>query len=167
LPFREAENNFIHNQKNSKMDQTPSVPPPPPPGTSLFEMDIDSAGQNHLNTISKWGKFIAITLLIIVALGVIGLATQYQQISDKIVELLAFDNKTAGILLAVVIIFIALILILLFFLLRACSLIKQGLIAQNSDRIADGFKALKVVFTIGIIFSALSILGTIFTLVTS
>jgi len=147
------------------MDQTPPVPPPP--GTSLFEMDIDPIGQNHLNTISKWGKFISVTLLIIVALGVVGLATQYDQIIARIGDLMAFDNKAAGILLAIVIIFIGLVLVLLFFMLRACTLIKQGLIAQNSDRIADGFKALKVVFTIGIIFSALTIISTIYTLVIS
>jgi len=147
------------------MDQTPPVPPPP--GTSLFEMDIDGVGQNHLNTVSKWGKFIAITLLVIVAFGVLGLATQYEQIINRIGDLMAFDNKTAGILLAIVIIFMGLILVFLFFLLRACTLIKQGLVAQNSDRIADGFKALKVVFTLSIIFSSLTILATIFTLVNS
>ena len=146
------------------MEQTPPVPPPP--GTSLFEMDIDAVGQNHLRSVSKWGKFISITLLIIVALGVIGLATQYDQIIRQIGDLMAFDNKTAGILLAFVILFIGLILFFLFYLLRACSLIKQGLVAQNSDRIAEGFKAMKVVFTMGIIFSTLSILSTIYALVT-
>jgi hypothetical protein len=147
------------------MDQTPPVPPPP--GTSLFEMDIDALGQSHLNTISKWGKFISITLLIIVLLGILGLATQYDKIINQIGDLMSFDNKTAGILLAIVIVFIGLILLLLFFLLRACTLIRQGLVAQNSDRIADGFKALKVVFTISIIFSTLTILSTVYTLISN
>ena len=147
------------------MDQTPPIPPPP--DASLFEMDIDAVGQNHLNSVTKWGKFISVTLLIIVALGVLGLATQYQKIIDQIGSLMAFDNKAAGILLAIVIIFIGVILVLLFFLLRACSLIRQGIVSQNSDRIAEGFKALKVVFTLGIIFSSLSILSTIYTLVTN
>jgi hypothetical protein len=147
------------------MDQTPPVPPPP--GTSLFEMDIDALGQSHLNTISKWGKFVSITLLIIVLLGILGLATQYDKIIDQIGDLRAFDNTTAGILLAVVIVFIGVLLLVLFFLLRACILIKQGLVAQNSDRIADGFKALKVVFIISIIFSALTILSSIFNLISN
>jgi len=142
-------------------------PPVLPQGTSLFEMDIDAAGQNHLNSISKWGKFIAITLLVIVALGVIGLAAQYQQFINRIGDLMAFDKSAAGIILAIVIVFIGIILVFLFFLLRACTLIKQGLVTQNSDRIADGFKAMKVVFTLGIIFSSLSILSTIFTLFNS
>jgi hypothetical protein len=142
-------------------------PPVPPPGTSLFEMDLDASGQNHLNTISKWGKFIAITGLIIVALALLGLATQYQVIADRIGGLFSFNNDVAGILIAVLVIFGGLIIILFIFLLRACTLIKQGLVSQNSDRIADGFKALKVVFTISIIFSSLTILGVILTLVNS
>jgi hypothetical protein len=53
----------------------------------------------------------------------------------------------------------------LIYLLRACTLIKQGLLSQNSDRIAEGFKALKTVFSIGIIFSVLSILTTLLAMV--
>jgi hypothetical protein len=147
------------------MDQTPPVPPPPE--TSLFEMDIDAAGQNHLNTISKWGKFISITSLILIALFILLMAIQYQQIIDRIGDLIALDNKAAGILLAVIIIFIGLILVVLFFLLRGCTLIRQGLVTQNSDRIADGFRALKVVFTIGLIVSCLTIVSTIYTIIIS
>ncbi len=150
------------------MDQTPPVPPPPPgQGTSLFDMDIDAVGQNHLNTISKWGKFISITLLIIILLCILLMATQYQALMDRVGDLMSIDRQAVGIVLAIVLVVIGLVLALLFFLLRACSLIKQGLITQSSDRIADGFRAMKVVFTIGIIFSALSILSTIITLVNS
>ena len=147
------------------MDQTPPVPPPP--GTSLFEMDIDPIGQNHLNTISKWGKFISVTSLILLGLVIALMAFNYQEISNRIGELFAFDTQTAGILLAVIIIFMGLILVVLFFLLRGCSLIKQGLIAQNNDRIADGFRALKVVFTIGLVISCLTLVSAIYTLIIS
>ena len=147
------------------MDQTPPVPPPP--GTSLFEMDIDPIGQNHLNTISKWGKFISVTSLILLVLVIALMAFNYQEISNRIGELFAFDTQTAGILLAVIIIFMGLILVVLFFLLRGCSLIKQGLIAQNNDRIADGFRALKVVFTIGLVISCLTLVSAIYTLIIS
>ena len=147
------------------MDQTPPVPPPP--GTSLFEMDIDPIGQNHLNTISKWGKFISVTSLILLGLVIALMAFNYQEISNRIGELFAFDTQTAGILLAVIIIFMGLILVVLFFMLRGCALIKQGLIAQNNDRIADGFRALKVVFTIGLVISCLTIVSAIYTLIIS
>ena len=142
------------------MDQTPPVPPPPE--TSLFEMDLDNLGQNHLNTISKWGKFISITLLIIVAIVVLLLATQYDRIIAWFSNLMALDNKAAGILIGAMVVFMGTALVVLFFLLRGCSQIKQGLLARNSDRIADGFKSLKVVFTIGIIISALTILSTLY-----
>ena len=58
----------------------------PSPGTSLFEMDIDEIGQGHLNTIAKWGKFVAITLLIIIGLSILLLATQYNKVANNIAE---------------------------------------------------------------------------------
>src|SRR5215212_9448866 len=125
------------------MDQSPPVPPPPP-GTSLFEMDLDAAGQNHLNSGSKWGKFISITLLILILLCVLALATQYNKIIESFRSLISLDNRAAGFILAVLVIFFAFIFLILFYLLRGCSQIKRGLVAQNSDKIADGFKSLKV-----------------------
>jgi hypothetical protein len=133
----------------------------PSPGTSLFEMDIDEIGQSHLNNISKWGKFVAVTLLIITGLGSLLLATQFNKVAANIAELFSFDYNQAGIVLAVCFIFAALALLCLVLLLRACILIKRGIIAKDIDRIAEGFKALKGVFTISIIFSSLSILGAI------
>ena len=144
------------------MEQTPPVPPQ---GTSLFEMEIDAVGQNHLKNVSGWGKFIAITGLIIVAICALGLAVSYKEISAEIGKLLAVDNNAAGIVVAVIAIIGLLAIVLLISLLRACVLIKQGLVSQNGDRIGEGFKSLKTVFTISIIFSVLNILGVIITLI--
>lgn len=141
------------------------MPPVPLQETSLFELEIDALGQSHLNNVSKWGKFIAITGLVIVALAALLLAAQYREIAERIGRLVAFDSSTAGLLIAVLVIFGGIALLLLVFLLKACVLIKQGLLLQDSDRIADGFKALKVVFTISIIYSSLTILGVIISLV--
>lgn len=144
------------------MEQTPPVPPQ---GTSLFEMEIDAVGQSRLNTISGWGKFIAITGLVIIAICLLGLAVSYQEIAEQIGKMFAFDNNAAGILIAILVVIGGLGLLLLISLLRACILIKRGLISQNTDHIADGFKSMKTVFTIGIIFSVLNILGVIFSLI--
>ncbi|HLG38295.1 MAG TPA: hypothetical protein VI461_01465 [Chitinophagaceae bacterium] len=139
-------------------------PPPPPQGASLFEMDMDAEAQNHLKNISRWGKFIGITLLILVALSLFGLASSYEQIIDRVRNLMDFNDKAAGILIGVLAFIGVLCIIWLIYLLRACSLIKQGLISQNSDRIAEGFKYMKTIFVISIIFSALSILSTLFSM---
>jgi hypothetical protein len=130
-------------------------------------MDIDAAGQNHLNTISKWGKFIAITGLILIGLVVLLLAIEYNEIINRLGDLMSIDTKAAGVLIAIVGIFLGLFIIMLVYLLRACVLIKQGLISQNSDRIAEGFKAMKAVFTISIIFSSLAILSSIIGMINS
>jgi hypothetical protein len=140
------------------------MPPVPPQGTSLFEMDIDATGQNHLKNISGWGKFIAITALVIIGLAILGLATRYQEISEQIGKLFAFDNSAASLLIVILVVILGLAVLLFVFLLRGCVLIRQGLVSQNSDRIGDGFRALKSAFTIGIIFSALNILGVILSL---
>ncbi len=147
------------------MEQQP--PAPPPPENSLFEMELDAGAQNRLNTISKWGKFIAITGLILVIVVVIALASQYEAVINKVGELMALDNKTVSIILVILAVIGGLCLIALYFLLRACILIRQGLLAQNIDRIAEGFKAMKVVFTISIIFSSLTILSSLFSMINS
>jgi hypothetical protein len=146
------------------MEQTPPVPTE---GTSLFEMELDALGQNHLKNISGWGKFIAITGLIIVGLCIILLAISHKEIGEEMGKLFALDNTAAGVLIAILAVFGGMALLLLIFLLKACVLIKQGLVSQNSDRIAEGFKALKIVFTISVIFSAISILLVIFNLINS
>jgi hypothetical protein len=160
-----GDNNFLFTiKKTLKMEQSPPVPPQ---GSSLFEMDLDAAAQNHLNTISKWGKFIAITVLIIIALGLLGLATQYERIMERVKDFIALDDRLTGILIAIVLVFAGLAVTSLIYLLRACILIRQGLVTQNTDRIGDGFKAFKVVFIISIIFSSLAILSAIFSMINS
>ena len=145
------------------MDQTPPIPPPPE--TSLFEMDIDQFGQNHLNTISKWGKFLAITFLIILIVGILMLATQYNLIIDGAAKMMKMDNQAGSLVIIAIVVGMALVFSVLFFLLRGCTLIKQGLLSQNSDRIADGFKALKVVFTISVVASILAILSSLYSII--
>jgi hypothetical protein len=145
------------------MDQQPPTPPQQDP--SLFEMELDAAAQNHLNTMSKWGKFIGITLLVILILCLVGMAASYREIIDRLAALMSLSNAAVSTLIAIFAVIGVLCIVWLVYLLRSCSLIKEGLLSQNSDRIAEGFKALKTMFTISIIFSILSILATLFTMI--
>jgi hypothetical protein len=133
--------------------------------SSIFEMDIDSVAQNRLNTISKWGKFIAITVLVLLILVVLVLATQYDVFIDQITAMLALDSDVMGVIIAVLAVVGVLCFIWIIYLLRACSFIKQGLMTQNSDRISEGFKSFKVVFTVSIVFSVLGILTSLYSLI--
>ena len=134
---------------------------------SLFEMQADSTTQGHLGSISKWGKFISITGIASVALLLLVIAATGQQVIDYISAVMSLDDKLAGILIALLVIIGGLFLAWLFFLLRACILIKQGLVSRDSERLADGFKALKIFFIISMVFSILFILGTVSSVVIS
>lgn len=129
--------------------------------TLLFEMDIDGAAQQRLNTISKWTKFIGITVLVALILVVVAMALLFNEFIGQVSALLALDNQAMGIIIAALVVAAALCLIWIIYMLRASSFIKQGLITQSSDRIAEGFKSFKVVFVVSIIFSALGILFTL------
>jgi hypothetical protein len=147
------------------MDQTPPIPPPP--ASSLFDMELDAVGQNHLNTISKWGKFISITLLVIMLITGGLLAAFYQEIVTWLRNDLNYDEEIANGVLVVLIVFLIIGLVPLFFLLRAATLIRRGLVTQDGDRLADGFRSLKIVFTISAIISILFLLLSIISLVTN
>lgn len=134
---------------------------------SLFEMQADNTTQSHLGSISKWGKFISITGIVFVALLLLVIAATGQQVIDYISAVMSLDDKLAGILIAILVIIGGLFLAWLFYLLRACILIKQGLVSRDSERLADGFKALKIFFIISMVFSILFILGTVSSVVIS
>jgi hypothetical protein len=128
---------------------------------SLFEMQADGNTQTQLNSISKWGKFISITGLIFAAFFLLLIAVKGEEIVRGIRDLISLGNNLAGILIGIIVVLGLLCLAWLYFLLRACVLIRQALISKSSDQLAEGFKAFKNFFIIGIIFSILSILGSL------
>jgi hypothetical protein len=129
--------------------------------TSLFEMQADSLTQSRLNSISKWGKFISISVLIMVTLCTLVFFVARDEIMAAVTKVIDLDNSLAGALIAIVALFAALFVAWFFFLLRASTLIKQGLLANNSDKLAEGFKAMRIFFGLSIVISILSILGTL------
>lgn len=129
--------------------------------TSLFGMEADALMQTRLNSISKWGKFIAVTGLIIVTLCVLAFAALGQRVFDEMVRLMGLNTGIAGVLIAMFVLLMALIIAWFVFLLRASSLIKQGLLSRNNEQLAEGFKSLRIYFVLSIVISVLSILGTI------
>ena len=129
--------------------------------TSLFEMQADSLTQSRLNSISKWGKFISISALIMVALCTLVFFVARDEIMAAVTKVIDLDNSLAGALIAIVALFAALFIAWFFFLLRASTLIKQGLLSRNSDLLAEGFKAMRSYFVLSMVISILSILGTL------
>lgn len=133
--------------------------------TSLFEMQADSVTQSHLNSISKWGKFIAVTFLIVLVLMALVFFIARNEIIDAVTKVMNLDNNLAGALIGVMVLFSVLFIAWIVFLLRAATMIKQGLLSSNSDRLAEGFTALRIYFalsaTISIVSIALNLIGLI------
>lgn len=129
--------------------------------STLFDMQADGLAQNRMNTISKWSKFIAITGLIVVSCSVLVLIGARQKIAEEMSSVFGFNENQANLFLTFVYIFLAFLVVWLVFLLRAAIIIRQGLLAGNSDRVAEGFKALRIYFLISTIFSIFSILTTL------
>jgi hypothetical protein len=136
-------------------------------GSSLFGMELDGTAQQHLGSISKWGKFIAVTFIVCIALGLIGFAV----IGSKLSELSsafplgsAESGQVIGVVVAIVIVVAGLIGALAYFLLRATTLIKKALLTQNMADLNLGLIAMKNYFVMSIVISTISILGTLLSL---
>jgi hypothetical protein len=130
--------------------------------SSLFEVDIDNTAQSHLLSISKWTKIISVTGFVIGGLLLLVFAVAGRQLIEQISSLTALGaNSLAGALIAIIIIVFVFVGAWLYFLFRASSLIKRGLQNRNTDDLAQGFGAMRIYFVFSMIFSLLSILGTL------
>ncbi len=130
--------------------------------TSLFDTNMDSVTQNHLLSVSKWTKFISVTVFVGAGLIVLLLALAGSAVVTQFSELTRFDSG-GSLSLIVGIIAVAMIIVFVwaYFLFRASSLLKKGLQTRNSNDIAEGFKALRIFFIISFVFYVLGILGTV------
>jgi hypothetical protein len=129
--------------------------------TSLFGMQVDPLAQSRLNTIGTWARFIAVTALVITALGALLLFIAREKIMDLFGSVMSVDTSGAGIIIGVFAFFCVFIILLFIFLLRAAILIKRGVLAKNSDTVAEGFGALKTYFILSMVILLLSLLGNL------
>lgn len=125
---------------------------------SLFGLQADMVMQNRLKTISNWTKFISIAGIVMVLVAALFLALIGERFFEKFIELTKLNAKLTGLVMAVSIFFVAFAIIWFYLLLRASSLIKQSLLAQNADQLAEGIKMLRLYFTFSAIFTACSFL---------
>lgn len=146
-----------------------------PASTSLFEMEIDSYAQANLNTISRWGRFISITGLIVLGLSLLLIIMLGQRFINAFSNLmpggdLGGDDIESGVttivwgVVAILLFYFALYTAWCYFLLRASNLLKKGLVTRNVSDIAEGFSSIRNLFIVGIILATLSALTTLYTM---
>jgi hypothetical protein len=132
---------------------------------SLFDTNMDHVTQDHLQSISKWTRFLSITGF--VALGIILLilliaGTQLTSVFSKAYSLDAAG--LAGMIIIVVIICLVIAALWVYFLFKASNLLSSGLQNRDSAMLADGFRAMKTYFIFSFVFSILGILTTLSTM---
>lgn len=144
--------------------------------SSLFEMEIDNYAQNHLSSISRWGKFISVTGFIFLGLILLLMVFVGQRFIVAFSELMPGGdlggegispsefNTVLWLLVAGVIIYWLLFVAWCYFLYRASILFKKGLITRNVVDISSGFSSLRGFFVCSIVISALSILTVLYTM---
>ncbi|MBE2229030.1 MAG: hypothetical protein IAE96_00125 [Chitinophagaceae bacterium] len=132
---------------------------------SLFDTGMDHLTESHLQTISKWTRFIAITGYVAMGLVLLMFLLIGGKLAEQISVLSTFsDMGFAGVMLVVVIIALAIAGLWLYFLLKGSSLIRSGLQNRDSVMLADGFRALKTYFIFSVVFSVLSLFTTLATI---
>ena len=141
------------------MEQTP--PLFPASGENLFELELSANSQRHLRAFSRWAKFIGITVLVCLVLVLLAATASFQALIDQFDQVIPGIDQAKGVIVAVSLLALVVCVLWIIFLLRASNRIQQGLAAQNIDRVAEGFQALRVVFTISLVTSALGIVFTI------
>src|SRR5690349_9341760 len=96
-------------------------------GSSLFEMEVDSAMKENLNTISKWSKFISIIGFVVAGLFVLGIASAGRRIIDAMDQLMPLaGSETIWVIVVVLVILGGLCVAWLYFLLQSSNLIRKG-----------------------------------------
>ena len=143
---------------------------------SLFEMEIDNYAQNHINTISRWGRFIAITILIVLGLSILLMVLIGQRFVAALSDYMPGTDLGNGditsdqvksvlwVIFAVFLVYMLLLGAWCYFMLRASSLFKKGLITRNVVDISDGFASLRNMFIVSIVIAALSALSKIYSM---
>lgn len=126
--------------------------------SSLFEMEIDENGQQHLLTAAKWANFISIT-------GIIGCAIFLLLVlafGDDIFQEISQSNVTGagGIIVFLMLIVLGLMVLWMYFLYKAAQNLRKGVQEKNTNRIAEGFQAMQSFFIVSFIITILTILST-------
>lgn len=130
----------------------------------LFGLEVDHLSKSNLNEASRWARFIAITGFVGLGVVVLLFAIAGAQIADRFSELFRVDAGAGSVLIVVILVAIAICTLWLYFLYKASNLIKKGILASDQKMFNEGLQALKVYFTIGLVFGILGLLGNLMSL---
>lgn len=136
---------------------------------SLFELEIDQQTSVSFREASKWVQFITITSFVLMGLFLLVLIFAGTAFVSALQTTLPGIEAMGGVIITAMIIVIALASLLTIMLYRFGTLTKQGIQRQDQYLFNSGLKSLKYYFMvtgilglIGVAFSILSTIGTLF-----
>jgi hypothetical protein len=132
---------------------------------SLFDTNMDHVTQDHLQSISKWTRFLSITGFVGLGLVLLVLLIAGTQLTSVFSRAYSLDTAgLAGVIIIVVIVCLVIAGFWIYFLFKASNLLSSGLQNRDSAMLADGFRAMKIYFIFSFVFSILGILTTLSTM---
>jgi len=131
---------------------------------SLFDTSMDHVTQEHLQSVSKWTRFISITAFVALGLVLIIMLVAGSQLTSQLSSLPGFGGmEMAGAMIAIVIVVLLIVGLWVYFLFKASNLLNNGLQNRDSAMLAEGFRAMKTYFIISFVLSILSLLSSLTT----
>lgn len=142
------------------MDQTPKQ-------DLLNEsLSVSSSVSSNLLSAAKWGRFVAITVLIFMTIMLVFLSFAGAQVTEALSKLIpGIPDGAVSIAFVIIAVFMLLAGLLLFVMLRAYNNIKSGIEMRNMEAFTNGWRYLKIYFTVYGVLTLLSILTIIQTLI--
>lgn len=133
--------------------------------SSLFQMDLDGTSEYHLNTISKWGKFISISGFIITGFFLVFIFTNgFVFLSVFFVYMSPIEEAKKWLILVIVVLSVLLFFGWLVSLIRLSFQFRNAVIRKSTADVLAGFKSLKFFLIMTVANTALSLLFTFYSL---
>lgn len=124
-------------------------------------LSVNGTVSSNLLSAANWGRFIAISLLIVFSLAVIFIVIGGTTAADQMaafVPMPGFGDQIASVIMTVIALVLLLAGLLLFISLRAYNHLKAGIETRNMDDFTKGWRYLKIYFAIYGVLTLFSIL---------
>ncbi|MBN8782048.1 MAG: hypothetical protein ABS85_09765 [Sphingobacteriales bacterium SCN 48-20] len=128
---------------------------------SLFDVQLDPVAQQHIAAIVQWSRIIAFLVLGMLGIAALIVVAGHGAASQETIIPGLSASEGWGMVITVVLLAVLIMGVWLYFLLRGARFLKDGLAASDSNALANGFRFMRIFFSISITLGVLSIIGSI------
>ena len=131
----------------------------------LFKMEIDMISEDNLRAVAKWGKFVAVSGFVIMALVLLLVLIGGQKMLGELWQVMEGPDDMKWLVISILVLAVAVYGTWFFFLLQSSSLLNKALRTKSSTDLAAGFNAVRNFFILSIVISCTSIAGTLLNMI--